>query len=210
MKTYVKILLCLLLAGALCSCGGGPSTFDRGRTVYETILSRKSVRQFSERKVSRDTIEMLLRAAMSAPSGRDVRPWSFVVLEDKSRFEEVFTRQNFNLDNFLGSAAVIVVCIDTLNYVRNADGERVLSPNRTWRDDAGAATENLLLCAEGLGLGAVWTASYPYKERYLPVKKGLGLPPEVIPYSMVPIGYPAGQLSPKDKWRPDRIHWEKW
>jgi nitroreductase len=82
--------------------------------------------------------------------------------------------------------------------------------NGTWRDDAGAVTENILLAVEAMGLGAVWTACYPYHDRMDPVKSSLGLPAEVVPYSVVALGHPAGDDQPKDKWKPEKVHYGKW
>ena len=163
--------------------------------VMENILSRKSVRSYTDRKLTDGQIETLLRAAMAAPSGHNAQPWSFVVLTDPSEYDTIF-EGNFNLDKFKQAAAVIVLCAE--------------QKGNTWRDDLAAATENLLLAAESMGLGAVWTASFPYEDRYLPPKKALGLPDTVIPYSIVPVGYPAGDEQPKDKWDPARIHYGRW
>ena len=120
---------------------------------------------------------------------------------------------NFNLSMYKQSAAVVVLCADT-TVVRppreNPDAPAVQQPNNIWRDDMGAVTENLLLAVEGYGLGACWTACYPYADRMAPVKQALGLPETVVPYSVVPIGYPAGGEQPKDKWDPSRIHYERW
>ena len=174
------------------------------------ILSRKSVRSYTDQPLSEEQITTMLKAAMAAPSGSNIQPWSFVVLTDKSDYDTIFVG-NFNMEKFKQSAAVIVLCADTtVTRTPRGGGEAVVMPNGTWRDDLGAATENLLLAAESMGLGAVWTASYPYKERYMPVKKALGLPAEVVPYAIVPVGYPAGDEQPKDKWKPERIHYGRW
>ena len=82
--------------------------------------------------------------------------------------------------------------------------------NHLWRDDLGAATENLLLAVEAYGLGACWTACYPYPERMDPIRAAVGLPPTVVPYAVVPIGVPDGETQPKDKWDPARIHYNRW
>lgn len=76
--------------------------------------------------------------------------------------------------------------------------------------DCSAATENLLLAAEAMGLGAVWTGVYPYEERLEAVKKAFNLPENIIPLNMVPIGYPKGEQHPKDKYKPDNIHYNGW
>lgn len=74
----------------------------------------------------------------------------------------------------------------------------------------GACTENFLLAAEALGLGAVWTACYPFEERMATVASYLNLPGNVVPYCVVPVGYPTGDNEPKDKWDESRIHYNRW
>ena len=61
-----------------------------------------------------------------------------------------------------------------------------------------------------MGLGAVWTACYPYEERMATTIETLGIPENVLPYCIVPVGYPGGEETPKDKWKPENIHYEKW
>ena len=151
-------------------------------------------------------------AAMAAPSGMDIRPWHFVVLTDTSQYATIF-EGNGNMKKFMESGAIIVVCADTTvtrPTRENPDGPAVTRPNPMWRDDIAAATENLLLAVEAHGLGACWTACYPFPETMAPVKKALGLPAEVVPYAVVPIGYPKGDTQPKDKWAPARIHYGRW
>ena len=189
-----KRTLPLLAAAVLSGCAGSAPA-PKADAVMENILSRRSVRSYTDQKLTDEQIETLLRAAMAAPSGRNLQPWSFVVLTDPTEYDTIF-EGNFNLDKFKQAAAVIVLCAE--------------QTGNTWRDDLAAATENLLLAAESMGLGAVWTASYPYEDRYLPPKKALGLPETVIPYSIVPVGYPAGNEQPKDKWDPDKIHYGRW
>lgn len=198
-------------AAAVSSCNNAPVAADGGNAAVENMMNRKSVRSFTDQKLTQEQIETLLRCAMAAPSGSNIQPWSFVVLQDKSRYETIF-EGNFNLRVFNQAAAVFVLCADTTvtRQPRDGQGAPVTVPNGTWRDDMGAVTENLLLAAESMGLGAVWTAGYPYKERYMTVKKELGLPDNVLPYCIVPVGYPAGDDQPKDKWKPERIHYENW
>ena len=69
---------------------------------------------------------------------------------------------------------------------------------------------SFLLAAEAYGLGAVWTACYPFHDRMDPVAAYLNLPGNIVPYSIVPVGYPAGDEQPKDKWNPERIHYNRW
>ncbi len=212
MKKTILSLAAVALLAAACQTEPQPVAADPAEVVMANILSRKSVRSYTADTIPAAVMENLLRAAMAAPSGRNIQPWSFVVLSDTSRYDEIFG-DNHNMAMFKQSAAIVVLCADT-TVVRpprdNPDAPAVQQPNGIWRDDMGAVTENLLLAAEAYGLGACWTACYPYIDRMAPVKQALGLPATVVPYSVVPIGYPAGDEQPKDKWDPACIHYGRW
>ena len=212
-KTFV-ILAALVVASVVSACNGGDTIKTHGvdNETIRTIMQRKSVRAFTDQAIPAEYMETMLKAAMAAPTGSNIQPWHFVVLTDKSKYENVF-ENNFNMRIFNSAAAVVVFCADT-TVTRpprdNPDGAPVTRPNGTWRDDMGACTENFLLAAESLGLGAVWTAAYPYSDRYASMKSELGLPDVVLPYCAVAVGYPANDEQPKDKWKPERIHYEQW
>lgn len=208
----ISLFLAVAAMLVLSACGSKKDTeevkVDNAAVVMENILNRKSVRSYTSQPIGRDTIQNILRAAMAAPSGMDKRPWSFVILNDKTDFDNIFAK-NMNLRKFKEAAVVIVVCADTTMPKRdNYEGDRV--PNRIWRDDMGACTENLLLAVEAYGLGAVWTACYPYQDRMSSVKAALQLPAEVVPYCIIPIGHHDGTAEPKEKWDEYRIHYERW
>ncbi|MBR1539366.1 MAG: nitroreductase family protein [Bacteroidales bacterium] len=215
MKKFYLLGAVIVTALMLSSCGSKEAAVeDRGvdNATIRTIMNRKSVRAFTDQAIPAEYMEAMLKAAMAAPSGMNVQPWSFVVLTDKSQYERIF-ENNFNMRIFNSAAAVVVFCADTtVSRVPrdNPDAAPVVMPNRIWRDDMGACTENFLLAAESLGLGAVWTACYPYDDRYTSVKRELGLPASVMPYCVVAVGYPAGDEQPKDKWKPERIHYDRW
>ena len=212
MKKPILSLAAVALLAAACQTEPPPVAPDPAEVVLPHISSRKRGRSYTADTIPAAVMENLLRAAMAAPSGRNIQPWSFVVLSDTSRYDEIFG-DNHNMAMFKQSAAIVVMCADT-TVVRpprdNPDAPAVQQPNGIWRDDMGAVTENLLLAAEAYGLGACWTACYPYVDRMAPVKQALGLPATVVPYSVVPIGYPAGDEQPKDKWDPARIHYGRW
>lgn len=215
MKRILFFSAALLVALLVSSCGkkeGAQTAAGVDNETIRTIMSRKSVRSFTDQPIPAEYMETMLKAAMAAPTGSNIQPWHFVVLTDKSQYEKVF-ENNFNMRIFNSAAAVVVFCADT-TVARpprdNPDGAPVVRPSGTWRDDLGACTENFLLAAESLGLGAVWTAGYPYSERYASMKRELGIPDPILPYCAVAVGYPAGDEKPKDKWKPERIHYEKW
>lgn len=166
--------------------------------ALDVISSRKSVRSYTEQDVSATQVETILRAAMCAPSGVNIQPWRFVVVRDQAVKDQIAGRNRM----ISKAPVVIVVCGETL--LKNGQ------PNGNWTADCAAASENLLLAVEAIGLGAVWTACYPYDERMNTVIGALGLPDEVKPYCVIPVGYPAGNDKPKDKWKPENIHYDKW
>ena len=176
---------------------------DKKTVVLENIFSRKSVRSFTDEPVKKEALDTLVRAAMAAPTGRDMRPWKFVVVENREMMDSL--AQELPYAKMLTQAqAAIVVCGDM--SVTGADG----NPSCNWTFDCSAATENLLLAAEAMGLGAVWTGVHPYEDRVAAVKAALGLPEHIIPLNMIPIGHPKGNPQPKDKYNADNIHYNGW
>ena len=169
------------------------------KSALDNIFSRKSVRSYTDQPVSQEQVETILKAAMAAPSGMNAQPWRFVVVREQATKDKLAIGFNKMIAK---APVVIVVCGKTTNKLGGT--------NNNWTADCAAATENLLLAVEALGLGAVWTACYPYDERMNPTIEALGLPDNVKPYCIVPVGYPAGNDKPKDKWKPENIHYEKW
>ena len=180
-----------------------PAAESKSAIVLETILNRKSVRSYTDRAVSREQLDTLLRAAMAAPTGRDMRPWKFVVVDDKetlAKLAEALPRHKMLPE----AQAAIAICGDL--SVTDDKG----NPSTNWTFDCSAATENLLLMAEAMGLGAVWTGVYPYEERIAAVREALELPEEIVPLSLIPIGYPKGNPQPKEKYNADNVHFNGW
>ncbi len=207
-----KILLITVgLAMLLAGCCNGNKAQDATEAAINTIMNRKSVRSFTDQKLTEEQIETLLKAAMAAPSAINIQPWHFVVIDDDAVKQEIWG-EGFQSEMFTSAAVVVVVCGDT-KTVRKPFGKPDAEPeevdNIFWYEDCSAATENLLLAAEAMGLGAVWTALYP-TERMAPVIEKLSLPENVKPLCAVPIGYPAGDDQPKDKWKPEKIHRNRW
>lgn len=170
--------------------------------VIENIMTRTSIRAFTDQPVDTATVEKILRAGMAAPTAVNKQPWAFVVVNDRQQMERL--RQVHPYAQMLKTAQLaIIVC---------GDMERALSgfAQAYWIQDASAATENILLAAHGLGLGAVWCGVYPNPDVLPKVKEVLGLPSNVIPLNIIPLGYPAESPAPKDKWKPENIHYNQW
>ncbi|MDR3184620.1 MAG: nitroreductase family protein [Prevotellaceae bacterium] len=167
-----------------------------------TIISqRKSVRHFTGREVSDGQIEVLLRAAMAAPSAKNKQVWEFVVINERSLLDRLAALLPY-ARMLTQSPVAIVVCGDLSKHT----GESALN----WVSDCSAASENLLLAAESLGLGAVWTAAFPYADREAAVRQATCLPEHITPLAVIPVGYPAKAELVKDKWHPEKIHYNQW
>lgn len=180
--------------GAYRSAAAGPGFFD-------TVRARASVRSFSPRPIRPEEWESLLRAAMAAPSAVNRQPWSFVVVERRESLAALAEALPYAKMTAQAGGAVIVAADPAEAHLGSAELALL---------DAAAACENLLLAAQALGLGAVWTALWPYEERMAPVRRLLGIPEGVIPLALVPVGEPSGPVQPKDKFRPEKIHRESW
>ena len=184
---------------AMTSCSN--NTQSAADAVLENIHNRKSVRQYTAEPVSEEHIQTMLKAAMAAPSAVNYQPWRFVVVTEREQLDAMAEVLPFA--RMLKQAPLaIIVCGETLWF----EGKE----NIFWQQDCSAATQNLLLAAEALGLGAVWTGVYPDPQRSAELSAFLGLPETVQPLCAIPIGHPAGDDKPKDKWKPENIHYGKW
>ena len=170
---------------------------DNGRIALETIMTRTSIRSFTERPVSADTIELLLRAGMAAPTAVNKQPWHFVAITDRAVMDSLGGNGRQS-QMWKQSTLAIAVC---------GDMEKALEgPAKDfWIQDCSAATENILLAAHALGLGAVWTGCYPMEERMANVSKVLKLPETIVPLCVIVMGYPGENPEPKDKWKPENV-----
>ena len=199
MKKMWLILTALvgMLTVASCQRTTGDVSSSDTEAVLQNILQRKSVRSYrSDMPVEKEKVENLLRAGMAAPSGKDKRPWEFIVVDERELLDSLAAHLPYA--KMLTSAPMaIVVCGDE-------------TKSDYWYLDCSAAAENMLLAAEAQGLGAVWTATYPYRERMEVVSRFLHTPSQVKSLCVIPVGYPMGGQEPKDKWDDSRIHYNKW
>jgi len=170
--------------------------------ILETIHNRKSVRKFTDKTVSKEQLETVIRAGMAAPSAVNIQPWAFIAVTNRELLDELNDKLPY-AKMLRQSSAAIVVCGD---FSKTNDA----GYKNYWVQDCSAATENMLLAVEALGLGAVWTAVYHEQDRMEIVKSILNLPSHIIPLNVIPIGWSADDSPVKDKWKPENIHWETW
>jgi len=195
-----------LILATMTSCGNsGDKSASQvadatSKDALEVIMTRTSVRQYAERPIGAETIDTLLRAGMAAPTAGNKQPWKFVVVTERALLDSLATG---NWRMAAQAQAAIIVCGDTENVFPGEGREY-------WVQDCSAASENILLAAHAVGLGAVWCGCYPITERVENVKRIFGLPASILPMSVLMLGYPAGEQTPKDKYKPENIHYNKW
>ena len=167
--------------------------------AMENILSRRSIRRYTAEPVSEETIKQLLEAAMSAPSANNRQPWQFVVIDDRELLDAI-TEVHRYAQMLKEAPLAILVCGDLQRAKRQG----------YWVQDCSAATENLLLAAHALGLGAVWLGVYPNEQRLVGVRRLLRLPEQLEPFILISLGQPAEQKPPSARDDAERGHRNQW
>lgn len=167
--------------------------------TMDVIINRRSIRKYTNQAVSDDTIAQLIRAGMYAPSAGNQQSWEFMVIKSKETLLKITEVHPYS-QMLKGVGVAIVVC-------GNLQKEKYKD---FWVQDCSAATQNILLAAQALGLGAVWLGVYPLMDRVNGLVKLLHLPQDIMPLSIIPIGYPAEQREVPKRYNEDYIHHEKW
>lgn len=162
--------------------------------VFDTIMKRRSTRDFIDKPVSHDDIEHLLKAAMAAPSACNLQPWAFIVVDEKEtlrRLKETTEQGDYN------STAAIVVCGVSKHIPWDDEG---------WRQDCGGAAQNIMLAGTELGLGSVCIGGFDDEE----LCKLLDIPSDVEPMCIIELGYPAAEKAPLTWYTQEAVHWQKY
>ena len=195
-----KLLTFALAVTMLAACAKQETNMEN--QAIQNIMTRVSVREFTGEKISEAQLDTLLRAAMAAPSAINKQPWAFIVVTDEALIAQLGEALPYSrCSNH--PAEAIIPCGDLSKTI---PGEMA----NFWINDVSAATENLLLAAHAMGLGAVWTGLHPDMTRAKMVQEMLGLPEHIIPLCVVPVGVPAEQPEVKDKYKPENIHYNAW
>ena len=207
MKKLLFAMTTVLMALAACSTQGTDENHettaankDNGQAAIENIMTRTSIRQYKDQPVEQEKIDIMLKAAMAAPTAVNLQPWHFIVITDKKTIGLLSGKQPSN------APLLIAMCGDT-DKTTMPDGKMKLPD--FWVQDVSAATENLLLAAHALGLGAVWTGVYPAMERVAEVANVLNCPQNIVPVAVVRVGYPDEAPEPKNKFKEENISYNK-
>ena len=192
----------LLLIGC---CNSNKETMENSdQAVMDNILTRTSIRHFTGEAVSSEQIEQLLKAGFAAPSAVNKQPWAFIVVDDPELIKQLGdSLPSSRLSN--NATLGIIPCGD---FNLTLDG-----PARDfWIQDCSAATQNILLAAHSMGLGAVWTAltvTSDDDDRAKKAREILNIPANLHPLCIITIGVPAENPEPKNKWDENKVFYNR-
>lgn len=170
----------------------------------QNILTRRTVRSYEDRPISKEDLHTILVAAMSGPSCVNAKDWQFIVIQDKKTLNEIADANGAPAEPLRNAAAGIVIC---------GDLERAFPPAQEyWVIDGSIACQNMTLAARALGIGSVWLGTWPQMRRVNNLIKLFGLPETIIPHSVLALGYSkeTEDTSDKNAYNEAVVHWEKW
>lgn len=167
--------------------------------MIDLIISRRSIRKYSDKEIEKESIDKILKSAMYAPSAMNLQPWHFVVFDKKELFEK------------------IIKAIPHAEMIRTADkcilvcGDSSKEKNESWLiQNCSAAIQNILLASHSLGIGSCWIAIHGMPEVLNNVKKEFNLPEENIPIALISLGYPDELVNTEDRFDKKKIHFNGW
>lgn len=166
----------------------------------QEIFNRRSIRKFTNDAIEPEKLDRILRAAMQAPSAVNQQPWEFIVVQDKENLQKLADVSPY-AKPVAGSAVTIALL----------GNEKEFKVPKGWEEDLGAASQNMLLEAVHLGLGAVWLGVATADVVTEQVRSFFQLPDHIRPFGLIAIGYPDGQKNEfTDRYKAERVHYEKW
>lgn len=170
-----------------------------GSKAVDAILTRRSIRNFTGEPLERSAVETLLRAAMSAPSAHNQQPWEFIVIDERETLDSIPKYHPYS-KMLMQAPAAILVCARTM----------ALPAQVFWPQDCAAATQNILVAANSLGIGSVWLGIYPHEGLVQKTRELLNIPEDITPFSFIALGKPAEEKQPSERFDPARVHHNRW
>lgn len=167
--------------------------------LVEAIKNRKSIRKYTDQVVTDEQINTLLEAAMCAPSAHNKQPWEFCVISDRGLLDEIAEKHKYGKMMSMVNKAIVVL--------GNTD---VSNKTEFIYCDCSAATQNMLIQATAMNLGTVWCAIAPSEELKELFSNLLELPSNILPVAIVAVGYHEDTKGPMDKFKQEKIHYNKY
>lgn len=170
--------------------------------TLKAILERRSIRKYTGDLIDREKLITLVKAGMAAPSSRDTRHFHFVIVDDQPLIDDL--TDGLPYSKMLGTARHAIVVVSDLSVAHGG------METDYWAQDCAAASQNILLAAQDLGLGACWTGIHPREDRVELIKKMLEIPDPFRPLCVIAVGVPTGEEKPRDKFDPTHVFVNKW
>jgi nitroreductase len=167
--------------------------------MLNTILTRRSIKQFKRKPLKSGDLETILKAAMAAPTAGNSQIWEFIVINDRILLNAIQAFHPY-AQKVLQAPIAILVCA-------NLKREKF---KNLWPLDCAAASQNILLAAHALQLGAVWVGIYPDDKRMKQMSRLLEIPANIKPVSLIPIGYASEEKPESNTYDRDKIHYNKY
>ena len=167
--------------------------------TMDAIFSRRIIRKYLPKPVTCDLIKNILKAGMNAPSAGDEQPWHFVII-DKHYLLQKISEIHPYAKMLKDAPAAVLVCGD----------QNVLKFKDLWIQDCSAASENMLLAAHDMGLGAVWIGIYPAENLVREVRGIMNIPQHIVPFSIIGMGYPAEEKTGRLRYDKSKVHNNIW
>lgn len=167
--------------------------------IIEALLTRRSIRKYKSTQIDEDKIEVVLKSAMYAPSAMNLQAWHFIVIDDTHILNETI-KSIPHAELLNQTPAAVLVC-----------GDSAIEKNESWMiQNCSAAIQNILVAAHGLGIGTCWIAIHGIDEVVEKVSKQFNLPGNVVPVSLISLGYPDETVSTEDRFNKEKVHFNKW
>jgi len=166
----------------------------------ELFEKRRSVRSFKPDPVEDDKLTQVLEAARLAPSACNLQPWTFLVVRDQARRQQL--KAAYDRKWFSTAPVVIAVCSHpSVAWKRRYDGKNHSDV------DVAIAGEHMVLAAAELGLGTCWVCAFEPSV----ARKALEVPEDVEIVALLPLGYPAEEGAPSSRKPLEAIvRWDRW
>ena len=166
--------------------------------TIKAIMTRRSVRTWTDEPVTSEERKTIMEAAMNAPSAADARPWHFVTVDDRKVINQ-FTELG-GTEMLSDSTYLVMIC---------GDQSKEIYPG-FWPQDCSCAAQNMQLAAHDIGLGCVWIAIYPLEERVQKCREVLKIPDEITPFALLAMGVPDEERPSEVRYDSNRVHQNKW
>jgi len=167
--------------------------------IGDAILTRRSIRKYLPKTVTCDLLETILKAGMNAPSAGNEQPWHFITIDKHSLLQKISEIHPYA--KMLKDAPFAILVCGDLNVLKFKD---------LWVQDCSAASENMLLAAHDLGLGAVWIGVFPAENLVREVRSILNIPQHIVPFSIIGIQHPAEEKTGRLRYDKSKVHTNSW